>query len=102
MKLGEKEIEFKVTARSIDLYERETKTTIQELLNDAANGAIPSMFKIVSMIKHATSLKEDECYKILSENDFVLSEIMKLYTELFAKIYNVAKSGNLESPAITE
>lgn len=101
LKLNGKEVEVKVTARSVAMLEKETKLTIQDILTPLSEGKIPKLEVVASMVKQSTQLSEEDVYKVLDENPGVLTGIVSLYANWVGKAFAIADSGNSDSSNTT-
>ena len=88
------DLELSVTARSVMMLEKETGKTLQDVISGIADGKIPTMTVIASMIKQASKLSEEQVYDLLDENATVYMGIIKLYSEWTQKAFSAAEAGN--------
>jgi len=99
IKLNEKEYDVKVGFRSLSMLEKETGLSLSDIFTET--GRLPHVRVVASMIKQATTLKEEECYQALDESPSVFAGIIKEYSACAARIFAIGEAGNSESLTTT-
>lgn len=90
-------MEFKVTARAVAMFEKETGILIQDLMDQVATGRLPKIETFAAMIKHASKLSTDEAYGVIDSDAGVYAKVVSAYADWIKTAFAVADSGNSEA-----
>lgn len=106
LKLSGKEVEAKVTARSVAMLEKETKSSIQDILTPMSEGKMPKIEVIAAMVKQGCTIEnkgvsDEQSYAIIDENQGAMTGMVTLYAEWVGKAFAIADAGNSDSSSTT-